>query len=138
MNSRYLEPTQAAGAKLFSKNITGEIMMLNLLKFRNNADYSKHADLAPKQAITGEQAYQLYMEHTAPFLEQSDGEIILLGKSDNFFIGPSDEKWDLVMLVKQRSLNDFLAFATNEDYLKGMGHREAALEDSRLLPIEPI
>jgi hypothetical protein len=29
----------------------------------------------------------------------------------------------------------FLEFASNPDYLAGMGHRLAALEDSRLLPI---
>jgi len=46
--------------------------------------------------------------------------------------------WDLVMVIKQKSLNDFLAFATNPDYLKVIGHREAALEDSRLLPTESI
>jgi hypothetical protein len=40
-----------------------------------------------------------------------------------------------MMLIKQKSLADFLAFASNTDYLAGMGHRSAALEDSRLLPV---
>jgi hypothetical protein len=34
-----------------------------------------------------------------------------------------------------RSVGDFLDFAANPEYLAGMGHRAAALEDSRLLPL---
>ena len=54
----------------------------------------------------------------------------------DFFVGPSDESWDHVLLVRQASLDDFFAFASNPVYLEGLGHRTAALADSRLLPIE--
>jgi hypothetical protein len=40
------------------------------------------------------------------------------------------------MLVEQSSTAAFLAFASNAAYLAGIGHRTAALEDSRLLPLE--
>ena len=40
------------------------------------------------------------------------------------------------MLIRQDSLNSFMAFATNDNYLAGIGHRSAAIEDSRLLPLE--
>ena len=33
------------------------------------------------------------------------------------------------------SASAFLAFASNQEYMSGMGHRVAALEDSRLLPL---
>jgi hypothetical protein len=39
------------------------------------------------------------------------------------------------MLVRQASAAAFMAFATNQEYMAGMGHRVAALEDSRLLPL---
>jgi hypothetical protein len=39
------------------------------------------------------------------------------------------------MLIRQSSVSDFFAFATNEEYLAGIGRRTAALEDSRLLPV---
>ena len=39
------------------------------------------------------------------------------------------------MLVRQRSVQNFMAFASNPEYMRGMGHRTAALEDSRLLPL---
>jgi hypothetical protein len=40
------------------------------------------------------------------------------------------------MLVEQASTAAFLAFASNAEYLAGTGHRTAALEDSRLLPLQ--
>ena len=137
MTSTYIEPTQEAGVELFTRDIKGEVIMLNLLRFNEVADYSNHTELAPEESISGEQAYQRYMAHTAPFLKEHGGELMFMGKASSYFIGPSDEKWDFVMLVKQRSLQDFLAFASNTEYLAGIGHREAAIIDSRLLPIEP-
>jgi len=134
---KYLHPTDEAAMKLFSSGQQGEIVMLNLLRFNEIADYSESTELKPSKEISGEQAYQLYMQHTAPFLKESGGELILYGECKDYFIGPVDESWDVAMLVKQNSLQDFLAFATNEEYLKILGHRTAALADSRLLPITP-
>jgi len=39
------------------------------------------------------------------------------------------------MLIRQSSLDSFIAFTENAEYLAGLGHRRAALADSRLLPI---
>jgi uncharacterized protein (DUF1330 family) len=132
---RYLDVSQEAGAALFSQNIPGAITMLNLLRFRDVADYSANPELKPDEPVSGAEAYQKYIDTTLPFLTESGGEIMFLGKSSQYLIGPSDEQWDLVMLVRQSSLSDFMAFSANEDYLAGLGHRTAALADSRLLPI---
>lgn len=131
----YLEPTQASGRAFLERAISGSVVMLNLLRFRNIADYSATPQLAPQEPISGAEAYQLYVKHTLPHLRKSGGELIFMGKGGNFLIGPSDERWDVVMLVRQGSVGDFMAFASNPEYMEGMGHRVAALEDSRLLPI---
>ncbi len=131
----YLEPTQESGRAFFSRQISGSVVMLNLLRFRELADYSAAPDLAPASPISGAAAYRLYMEHTLPYLEKSGGEIIFFGKGGEFLIGPSEERWDAVMLVRQASMASFLEFASNQEYLAGIGHRLAALEDSRLLPL---
>jgi len=109
--------------------------MLNLLRFRGTADYSATPELSPETPISGRQAFQRYIDHTRPFLHESGGELVFLGEGGPFLIGPPDERWDLAMLVRQRSLADFLAFSRNEAYLAGIGHRTAALQDSRLLPL---
>lgn len=135
MNKNYLMPTQEAGRKFIMRQIQGGIVMLNLLRFRETADYSDTPELQPAAPISGKQAYQLYIEHTLPFLTKSGGEVLFIGEGGAFLIGPADERWDAVLLIKQHSVNSFLAFENDEAYMKGIGHRTAALADSRLLPI---
>ncbi|WP_315834508.1 hypothetical protein [Bradyrhizobium prioriisuperbiae] len=60
---------------------------------------------------------------------------MFLGAGGSFLIGPADESWDLVMLVRQSSVQSFLDFAADAAYLAGLGHRTAAVADSRLLPL---
>jgi hypothetical protein len=66
--------------------------MLNLLRYRTTADYSKTPDLAPESPISGESAYRLYLKHTLPHLEQSGGEVLLYAQGGEFLIGPGDER----------------------------------------------
>jgi hypothetical protein len=131
----YLEPTQEQGREFFSRGIVGSIVMLNLLRFRAIADYSAAPELAPASPISGAEAYRRYMDHTLPYLEASGGQVLFYGRGGDYFIGPANERWDAAMLVRQTSLESFLAFASDRDYLAGIGHRVAALEDSRLLPL---
>ncbi len=135
MANPFLEPTQESGAALFSRDIQGEVVMLNLLRFREVADYSSSPELAPSEPISGRQAYQKYIENTLPILTQNGGSLVFMGEGGKYLIGPGEELWDLVLLVRQKSLPDFMAFTKNKEYLAGMGHRTAALEDSRLLPL---
>ena len=130
----YLEPSENNVVTLLNRNINGPVTMLNLLRFREVADYSDHQDLAPPEPISGAAAYGLYSQHTMPYLTESGGEVVFHAEGGPAFIGPDDEKWDLILAVRQRSVDDFFAFATNPGYLEGLGHRTAALEDSRLIP----
>lgn len=120
------------------RGIGGKVVMLNLLRFRDVADYSAAPELAPDAPITGEAAYLLYMKHTLPHLEKSGGRLLFYGRGGPFLIGPTDERWDAAMLVEQSSVAAFMAFASNSEYLAGMGHRAAAVEDSRLLPLDEV
>ena len=112
--------------------------MLNLIRYREVANYSTCPELAPSTPISGAAAFQRYIEHTFPFLRESGGDLLFLGAGGPFLIGPQAEHWDLAMLVRQSSVDSFLAFASNAGYLAGLGHRTAALEDSRLLSLVPI
>lgn len=135
MGNTYLMPTQEAGRKFIMRQLQGSIVMLNLLRFRDVADYSDSPELMPAKPISGKQAYQLYIEHTLPFLTKSGGEILFMGKGGDFLIGPTNESWDVILLIRQNSVDSFLAFESDLEYMKGIGHRTAALLDSRLLPI---
>ncbi len=135
MEKLYIEATREAGIALFARKIIGEVVMLNLLRFRKVADYAENPDLAPSAPISGREAYQRYIDHTLPFLKESGGTIAFIGEGGKFLIGPQDEQWDMALLIRQKSVSDFIAFASNQRYLAGIGHRTAALEDSRLLPL---
>ena len=64
--------------------------------------------------------------------------MLFLGEGGPFLIGPAEERWDRAMLVRQSSVQSFMAFAGHAGYLAGLGHRTAALEDSRLLPLAEL
>ena len=46
----FIEPTQDAARAFLSRGITGEVVMLNLLRLREVADYSGSPELAPAPA----------------------------------------------------------------------------------------
>lgn len=134
----HIEPTdENVAAFLRRGSSTGPVVMLNLLRFREQADYSRSPHLAPDTPITGAQAYRHYAAHTTPFLQQAGGEVIFSGTGTTPLIGPMDEQWDLVLLVRYPDVQTFLSFSSDDGYLAGVGHRTAALEDSRLLPLSP-
>lgn len=135
----YINPTADAGRdfvmRAMANNITGPIVMLNLLRFRATADYSATPQLASATPISGRAAFQRYIDHTLPFLHATGAAVMFFGKGGPWLIGPAGEHWDFAMLIKQTSVQSFIAFASHDGYLAGLGHRTAALEDSRLLPL---
>lgn len=131
----YLEATPEAGKAFYQRyHQKGPVTMLNLLRFRKEADYTDLEQLKPAGKISGEEAYELYMKHTFPLLKEVGSRVIYYGKSKDFLIGPSEEKWDAILLVEHKSVEKFISFSQNLEYLKTAGHRMAGLEDSRLLP----
>lgn len=132
----YLDINQSIAAEFFTAPHEGEVIMLNLLRFREAADYTDSPQLAPESEISGREAYKRYIAHTTPFLKEIGSEMLMLAHTDSFLIGPPDEKWDIFMLISHQSAEAFLSFASNQAYLAGIGHRTAALADSRLLPLK--
>jgi uncharacterized protein (DUF1330 family) len=131
----YLEPTQESGRAFAMSGIRGGVVMLNLLRFREVADYSASPELMPEAPISGAEAYERYMAHTLPHLRKSGGDLLFVGVGGQFLIGPEGERWDRALLVRQKSIEAFMAFASDEAYLAGIGHRTAAVADTRLLPL---
>ncbi len=135
-HTMFLTPTPEAIADLAERGITGTVTMLNLLRFRDIADYTDFPELAPSEPISGRHAYGIYSAHTMPLLTEVGGKPIFAGEGGALLIGPSDANWDRVLLVQYPNLAAFLAMTQSSQYRAGAGHRTAALADSRLLPIE--
>lgn len=136
--SAYLAPTQASAIGLLRRGLQGPVYMLNLLRFRQVADYAAAPGLMPPGGCSGVEAYDRYMAQTLPHLKESGGAIAFFGAADAFLIGPEAERWDRALLVRQASIEAFFRFAENEAYLAGTAHRTAALADARLLPLQAL
>lgn len=135
MPDSYLDVTWDAGAAFVRRGLAGPVVMLNLLRFRETADYSASPELAPDGPISGEAAYDRYLTHTRPLVERAGGAVLFVGHAGPWLIGPAGEAWDRAMLVRHASADAFLTFAQDAEYLATAGHRTAGLADSRLLPL---
>ncbi len=131
----HIDPTREALAALHGRGIAGPVVMLNLLRFREHADYAATPRLAPSAPVSGAAAYKAYLAHAGPFVGAAGGEMLFLAEGGLPLIGPQTERWDRVMLVRYPSIDAFLKFVRDPDYQAGVGHRTAALEDSRLVPL---
>lgn len=133
--SAHLAATRDAGGAFFSAPTAKPVAMLKLLRFRTVADDAAHPQLAPLAPISGEHACRRCVTHTAPFLERAGGEVLSIGHARAFPIGPESERGDAALRVRQRDAQAVLANASDPARMAGIGHRVAALEDSRRLPL---
>jgi uncharacterized protein (DUF1330 family) len=115
--------------------LPGSILMLNMLRFREQAAYPDDFEAEP---CSGEQAYGRYAAASQPFLEKVGGAPIWAGPARTEVIAPADETWDVCFLVRYPSRKAFLAMATDAGYLAVVPHRSAALADSRLILCEDV
>lgn len=106
------------------------IVMVNLLKFREKALYPRGSSF---ESCSGRQAYNRYSETALEKLSEVGAKPIWMSKAFVSVIAPADETWDQIFLVKYPSVDSFMAMLKMPDYLAATVHREAALEDSRLI-----
>ena len=132
----HISPTPDAIAAFAQRGLSGPIRMLNLLRFRETADYSASLDLAPDEPISGAGAYQIYSAHTMPLLTEVGGTAIFVGTGGPLLIGPAEARWDQVLIIEYPDVAAFVTMTQNPKYGVGAGHRTAALADSRLLPMQ--
>jgi uncharacterized protein (DUF1330 family) len=129
-----VEPTEAQLAVVGGLDADRPVVMLNLLRFRDVADYSEHPDLAPPAPISGAEAYQRYGEGAQVHLGEIGASVEHLASCGPTVIGPEGERWDVMLLVRYPDPAAFLAMVTKPEYQALAGHRAAALADSRLIP----
>ncbi len=103
------------------------VMMLNLVKYRDKAEYEDGHE------ATGAEAYAAYGRESAPIFERVGGEIIWRGKPEVMLIGPFEKQWDEIFVARYPTAGAFLEMVTDPVYREAVKHRQAAVEDSRLI-----
>jgi len=98
------------------------VVMLNLLRFKPQADASHEGD-------TGLQAYTRYGTEMRKFVESKGGRFIWAGRVDSQVIGEGGEEFDVVALVEYPSRKAFSEIAQDPHVTENIGkHRAAGLE----------
>ena len=132
-----IDPTRAQFDAFKALPRDAPIQMLNLIRLRPLADYPPdHPDHG--KGLTGLDAYRAYGRTSGPIFERLGGRQIWVGRPETVVTGPPDERWDLAFIAEYPSAAAFLAMVTDPDYREHVKHRTAAVEDSRLIRLEPL
>jgi len=110
---------------------TGPIHMLNLVRFRDKAVYPDGRE------ATGREAYAAYGRESGPVFKRLGGKIAWRGNFQFTLIGPEDERWDEVFIAEYPSADAFIEMLRDPVYREAVKHRQAAVDDSRLIRLTP-
>mgnify|MGYP001050169119 FL=1 len=98
--------------------------MLNLLKFKEKAEYADDRDTP----MTGAEAYGVYSKEVQAHIEKVGGKAIFFGDISRLMLGEVEDLWDKVAIVMYPSRKAMMAMIKNPDYQESSKHREAGLE----------
>jgi uncharacterized protein (DUF1330 family) len=114
-----VDPTPEQLSKLACAPDHGPVTMLNLLAFRPG----------------GRDRYRAYMAVARRAVEEVGGRVVLLAECAEPFIGPGDERWDEVLIVRYPSRAAFLRMLSFDYYRNALEHRRNGLLRTRLIPM---
>ncbi len=129
--SGHIDPTKEVFAQFRDDNRPGPIHMLNLVRLHDQARYPDG------RTATGAQAYAAYGRESGPVFARLGGRIVWRGKFELMLIGPSRERWDHCFIAEYPSVAAFVEMIRDPVYREAVKHRQAAVEDSRLIRTMP-
>ena len=109
---------------LLESDVDGPICMLNLLKFKDRAEYEDGRETT----LTGQEAYALYAEQMVPFVLSKGGRLTHSSAARALMIGDGDLEWDSVGIMEYPSKEAFVAIAGAPEVQEFAVHRTAGLE----------
>lgn len=102
----------------------GPIVMVNLLKFRDLAEYADGSD----RDLSGRDAYQRYAAAVGKLIREYGGRILFAGDVTHLMIGQADDMWDEVALAEYPDRAAFMAMIAAPEFQAAAHHREAGLD----------
>ncbi|TGY88861.1 DUF1330 domain-containing protein [Marinicauda algicola] len=129
----HIDPERAAFEAFKALPRDEPVEMLNLIRLREKAAYPDGRE------ASGLDAYRNYGTHSGPIFTRVGGRIVWRGRPQLMLIGPQDERWDLAFIARYPSAGAFLEMVTDAVYQsEAVPHRQAAVEDSRLIRHAPL
>jgi uncharacterized protein (DUF1330 family) len=116
-------------APLTSASPDGPIAMVNLLKFRERAEYAD----GRSDDVSGREAFMRYIASMRPIVEGAGGRFLFSGDVEALVMGEVDELWDAVGIAEYPSRAAFHRIATSPEVQAIGVHREAGLAGQLLI-----
>ena len=123
----HIDPTKEVFAQFRANDRDGAIHMLNLVRLRQQAVYPD------RREATGAQAYAAYGRDSGPVFRRVGGRVVWQGRFELMLIGPQQERWDICFIAEYPSVAAFVEMIRDPVYREAVKHRQAAVEDSRLI-----
>jgi len=101
----------------------GPFVMVNLLKFKDRAEYEDD----PSIDISGREAYELYGVEVSRLVEGRGGRIVFTGDVTGLIVGEVGELWDMVALAEYPSHASFMEMMLSPEWAAIERHRLAGL-----------
>ena len=130
-NAVYPSSTQIA--EFFGAPEDGPFVMVNLLKFKEKAEYADGSDAD----ISGREAYERYGVEVAKLVVGLGGRIRYSGAVTGLMLGEVEDLWDMVALAEYPSLAAFRQMATSPAMHAIEHHRTAGLEGQLNVKTKP-
>ena len=116
-------PDPAAAAEFFAGPEDGPFVMVNLLRFKANAEYPDGRDAH----LTGREAYDRYATVVRSLIEGLGGRMVYAGAVTGLLLGEIEDLWDAVGLVEYPSLEAFRSMIMSPEMRAIEHHRAAGL-----------
>ena len=104
-------------------DIDSPISMVNLLKFKEKAEYEDRRDTN----LSGKEAYMIYGMEVQEHLKKVGGEIVFGGEISRLMLGEVEDLWDNVAVARYPSRTAMLEMMMDPDYQESEKHRSAGL-----------
>jgi uncharacterized protein (DUF1330 family) len=114
---------------LLESDLEGPVSMLNLLSFKPRAEYED----GRATDLSGREAYQLYGEKMAPFVESRGGRLLHSSAAHLLMIGDGELAWDMVAIMEYPSKSAFVEIVSAPEVAEFSVHRAAGLASQLLV-----
>ena len=127
-------PSMEQATAFFGSPENGPFVMVNLLKFKDKAEYADGSDAN----LTGAEAYARYGKAVQACLTSVGGRQVYAGPVTGLMLGEVEELWDMVALAEYPSLAAMRAMVTSPEYQAIEHHRKAGLAGQLNIRTSPM
>ena len=118
-----VNPNADQMAGFMDSSVEGPIAMVNLLKFKERAEYSDERETN----LSGVEAYGIYARGVAKTLAMVGGKMLFFGNVSRLMLGEVEELWDQVAIAQYPSRAAMLEMMQLPEYQAIHMHRDAGL-----------